>query len=88
MTWPFTLCVARWKESGKCRWRCDAPGPPRRMMQMHTSRLPGIRPVAPDPRPAHKPAPAPSHDPSHTDFVQPNVIHHVRPVRKSEKPKG
>jgi hypothetical protein len=58
------------------------------MMQTQTSRFPGIRPVAPDPRPAHKPAPAPSHDPSHTDFAQPNVIHHVRPVRKLEKPKG
>jgi hypothetical protein len=54
-------------------------------MQMRTSRFPGIRPTQPDPRPASKPAPAPVHDASKTDFVQPNVVQHIR---KPETPKA
>ena len=52
------------------------------------SRFPGIRPAQPDPRPAPKPAPAPVHDASKTDFVQPNVVQHIRPVgiKQPQKP--
>jgi hypothetical protein len=50
-----------------------------------SSRFPGIRPTLPDPRLAPKPAPPPIHDASKTDFVQPNVVQHIR---KPETPKA